>query len=178
MTGYVLDCCTLLNLHCAWGGIWNLKSFPSQFHLGSIVAREVFYVREFDATGRVFDKTLTASDLSSQCALPILFPTEAELDETARLSRWLDDGEAEGLAIAASRGMAFCTDDGAVNRLVLGQDLQVLLVSTPELLQTWARGNANRIASLPAAVKRIAGLGRFTPSRSSPHLDWWIKNLA
>lgn len=177
MNGYVLDGCTLLNLYCAWGGIGNLKAFPATFHIGTAVGSEIHYVREYEAQGYISNRKLSTTDLAQQYPLQQLSLTSRELDLMVHLSRWLDDGEAQGLAIAVSRDLCFCTDDGAVHRLIVAQGLHGRLISTPELLQAWAGEDPGRLASLPSAVRRTTKLGKFTPNRSSPHLSWWRQML-
>ncbi|MCD9098062.1 hypothetical protein LU699_13035 [Luteimonas fraxinea] len=177
MNGYVLDACTLLNLYCAWGGIRNLHAYPVGFHLGTAAASEIHHVREYDSKGCVVDKRMSTTDIGRSYPLRLLSPTPVELDLTVHLARWLGDGEAQGLAIAASRGLFFCTDDGAVQKLLNKERLYAQLISTPELLKVWAGNDLTRLASLPTAVRRVRDLGKFTPNRSSPHLAWWAQQL-
>lgn len=178
MKGYVLDGCTLLNLYCAWGSIESLKAFPAPFHLGTAVAAEIHYVREFDGKGLIVSKKMSAADLSRSYALQVIAPTDPELELTVRLSMWLDDGEAQGLALAASRGMTFCTDDGAVRKVVEVHRLRAGLASTPDLLQAWVGADEQRHAALPRLVKRVTDLGKFRPHRQSHQFDWWMSILA
>lgn len=177
MNGYVLDGCTLINLYCAWGSIANLKAFPAPFNIGTTVASEIHYVRDFDSKGTIVAKQLSTADLARHYALQELTPTPVEIELMVRLSEWLDDGEAQGLAIAASRDMIFCTDDGAVQKVVDAQKMRASLTSTPALLQIWAGEDAHRLSKLPALLKRITELGKFRPHRSSPHLSWWMNLL-
>lgn len=177
MNGYVLDGCTLLNLYSAWGSLANLKDFSEPFHLGPAVASEILYVRDFDVRGDVATKNLTVMEMSRHYLPLELAPTPAEVELMVRLSGFLDDGEAEGLAIAASRCMNFCTDDGAVQKVIDTLGLRVDVTSTPAILLGWASDHPCRIGVLPALVKRITELGRFRPSRSSPHCSWWARML-
>jgi len=177
MTGYVLDACTLINLYCAWGSVANLKAFPAPFHVGTAVAAEIHYVRELDSKGHIFSKKLSTAELSRHYALQELLPSSQEIDLMVKLAKWLGDGEAEGLAIAASRGMVFCTDDGAVRKVVEAQAMPVSLASTPTLLQIWAGQDPHHLNTLPDLVKRVSDLGKFRPHRSDAHLSWWMRNL-
>ncbi|TDK26187.1 hypothetical protein E2F46_06205 [Luteimonas aestuarii] len=177
MNGYVLDSCTLLNLYCAWGSIANLKAFPVRFYLGTGVEAEIHHVREFDARGGIVGKKLSTVELARHYPLEALAPTTAETELMVRMSQWLDDGEAQGLAIAVSRNMVFCTDDGAVRKLLKAQAIEAKLATTPELLQGWAGSDTKRLATLPDAVRRVVELGKFRPHRSSPHFEWWTHTL-
>lgn len=177
MTGYVLDACTLINLYCAWGSVANLKAFPAPFHVGAAVAAEIHYVRDLDSRGHIVSKKLNTSELFRHYSLQELLPNSQEVDLMVKLAKWLGDGEAEGLAIASSRDMVFCTDDGAVRKVVEAERIHVSLASTPTLLQVWAAQNPHHLNTLPDLVKRISDLGKFRPHRSDPHLSWWMRNL-
>jgi len=179
MTGYILDCCTLLNLYCGWGGLQNLNLVGGNFHVGATAASEALYVRDYDSAGALIRRELTFADLHRQCRLPTLkLTSQQELALMVRLASSMDDGEAEGLAMAVCRGLSFCTDDGAVYKLVAAESIKVRLVSTPEILQIWAGGNPERQASLSTVVRRASELAKFRPHRSSPHQDWWDELLA
>jgi predicted nucleic acid-binding protein len=177
MTGYVLDSCTLINLYCAWGSVANLKAFPDPFCVGAAVAAEIHCVREFDSRGHIVGKKLSTPDLARNYALHELKPSAQEVNLMVQLAKFLGDGEAEGLAIAASRDMVFCTDDGAIRKVVEAQGIQVSLASTPTLLQVWAAQSPDNLNSLPNMVKRVTDLCKFRPHRSDAHLSWWMRNL-
>lgn len=179
MTGYILDCCTLLNLYCGWGGLQNLNLVGGNFHIGATVASEAVFVRDYGDAGELIRSELDFTDLRRQCRLATLkLSSQQELALMVRLAASMDDGEAEGLAMAACRGLSFCTDDGAVYKLVAAERMPVRLVSTPEILQAWASADPGRQASLPTVVRRASELARFRPHRSSPHQAWWNNLLA
>lgn len=178
MTGYVLDGCTLINLYCGWGDISGLKTFPSRFSMGAAAASEILYARAFDGNGTVAQQELNLKALSKQYPISVLKPSMTEVGLMVRLARWLDDGEAEGLAIASIRGLVFCSDDGAVHKAAVREGLQTKIVSTPELLQLWGRADAVHEKEMPGVIQRITQLGKFTPSRASPHFEWWFNHLS
>lgn len=174
MTRYVLDCCSVLNLHCGWGGIQNFSHFGNAWCIGEHALAEIKYVRELNASGSIVTCPLTSADLASQFPLTVLrIESDAEADLMVRLAAMLDDGEAEGLALAASRSMTFCSDDAPVLSATASLGISVQIVSTPELLQSWAFNDTTRTAQLPEIVTRITELSRFVPHKSSPHLPWW-----
>lgn len=178
MTCRILDCCTLINLYCGWGGIQKLHDFGDRWCIGTQALGEAKYVREFGADGAVKSRTIDASHLSSHFPLHEL---AVESDEEAALlvrsAALLDDGEAEGLVLAALRGMAFCSDDAVVHRAARELGLTVEIASTAELLQLWAAGDSIRQEQLPGIVRRISVLAKFAPHRKSPHLAWWKAQL-
>lgn len=174
MTGYVLDCCTLLNLYCGWGGVQNLRDIAPPFHLGQRVAAELLFVRDFDGDGSLIEQKLSKDELLRQYRFSTLkLSSPMEEDLMVRLATKLDDGEAEGLALASCRGLIFCSDDKPVVEAARAEGLNTVIVSTPELLQAWAGSHAHRTSALPDIVRRVSVLGRFCPHRSSPHRSWW-----
>jgi hypothetical protein len=179
MTDLVLDCCTLLNLYCGWGGLQKLQEFGPSFHFGQRVADEILFVRDFDDSGLLVDRKLSADELMIQYRFSILqLSSPQEEDLMVRLAARLDDGEAEGLAIASCRGLIFCSDDKPAAEAARAEGLDTVIISTPELLQMWAGSNIMRISALPEIVRRTSTLGRFCPHRSSPHRAWWKEQQA
>lgn len=178
MTGHVLDACTLLNLHCGWGSVAELRHIRSTFHLPPVIASELQYVRDYDSNGDFVKKALSLGELLHQHPFVQPVPSAEEVELAVLLSRRLDDGEAQGIAIAATRGLNFCSDDAAVHKAVRSEGIEVPLVSTAGLLVAWAGTDVQRLAGLPAIVQRIADLGRFKPHAWSPDLPWWEERLA
>jgi len=178
MKGYMLDWCTLLNLYCGWDGVHHFGDFDAPFHTGSAVANEVYYARELDNDGQLIQRKLSIEDLRRQYPLSILqASTPDEMGLLVKLASRLDDGEAEGLAIAACRGYTFCSDDSLVEKVITSERIQVKIISTAELLQIWAGTSAEKVEKMPSVIHRITKLGRFTPNKSSPHFEWWARQL-
>lgn len=178
MTGYVLDCCTLLNLYCGWGGLRELADFAESFHVGKAAEGEILYTFEFQPDGTPFRKSLSVADLRNEYPLARLeMNSQEEMDLMVRLAERLGDGEAEGIALAAARQMIFCSDDKPVAETIRATGLNVRLISTPELLQLWASDDPCRLERMPNIVHRITVLGRFTPRSSNPHVTWWRAQL-
>ena len=179
MSRYVLDCCTLLNLYCGWNGIQNLSQFGQEWHIGQVALSEARYIREFDVNGQIVSRQIDPSHLLGQFSLNVL--SDLSVEEASlriRLSQMLDDGEAEGLALAVSRGYIFCSDDKPVQDAATALKLTTTIVSTSELLRAWAGNDAERAITLPVVIRRITELSRFIPHRSSQHLSWWQQMLA
>lgn len=179
MTCRILDCCTLINLYCGWGGIQKLHDFGGRWCIGAHALSEAKYVREFGAGGAVQSRTIDATALQAQFPLELLaIESDHEAGLLVQTAQLLDDGEAEGLVLAATRGKAFCSDDAVVHRAAVGLGLTVQIMSTPELLLMWADGDVARQEQLPGIVQRISALAKFVPHRTSPHLAWWKSQLA
>lgn len=179
MTRRILDCCTLINLYCGWGGIHNLRHFGNDWCIGAQALAEAKYVREYGQDGSVTSRAIDTSHLKRHFPLKELaIQSDDESDMLIRSAKLLDDGEAEGLVLAALRGSAFCSDDAVVHRAARELGLEVEIVSTPEILLLWAADDESRLQQLPGIVGRISELARFTPHRSSQHLEWWKRQLA
>lgn len=170
----VLDACTLINLHCGWNGVAELATLVPRHYIGQGVANELIYVRDFAPDGSIIQRKLTPAESRLEYPVPVLALAKGrEEDLMVRFAAKIDDGEAEGLAIATQRGYEFCSDDEPVYKLAAAVGLNVRLISTPEILQEWAQGDSLRTARLPEVVRRIETLARFRPHRASPHLAWW-----
>jgi hypothetical protein len=179
MSRYVLDCCTLLNLYCGWSGIQNLSQFGQEWHIGQVALSEAQYIREFGVNGQIVSQQIDPSHLLGQFSLKVLSDlSDEEASLRIKLAHMLDDGEAEGLALATYRGYTFCSDDKPVQEAATALKLPTPIVSTPDLLQVWASNDAQRTTMLRSVIRRITELSRFTPHRSSPHLSWWQQMLA
>lgn len=178
MTSRVLDACTLINLHCGWNGVGELLNLGIQHFVGDVVSTELIYVRELDEHGLIVQRKLTREESRLEYPVPVLsMASPAEQGMMVRFAAKIDDGEAEGLAIAHARGFVFCSDDEPVHKLVRAEGLGVGLITTPEILLAWANGDPVRAARLPEVIRRIATLARFRPHRTSPHLAWWEQQL-
>ncbi len=88
-----------------------------------------------------------------------------------RLAGDLDDGEAMALAIARLRGWTLATDDRKAKRFA--DDLDVPVVTTPELMQRWAKASKIRPAKLRTLLSNIQHCARFVPAEDAPGYDWW-----
>jgi hypothetical protein len=178
MTSRILDACTLINLHCGWNGVGELSNLGIHHFVGDVVSAELIYVRHIDEHGLIVQRKLTFEESRLEYPIPVLsMVSKVEQEMMIRFAAKIDDGEAEGLAIANARGFVFCSDDEPVRKLVQSEGLGVRLISTPEILQAWANGDQARAARLPDVVRRITTLARFRPHRASPHLAWWEQQL-
>ncbi|MDH5824203.1 hypothetical protein QFW77_14575 [Luteimonas sp. RD2P54] len=124
-------------------------------------------------------RTIDAAHLKLHYPLKELtIDSDDEAEMLIRSAALLDDGEAEGLVLAALRGCCFCSDDAVVHRAARDLGLTVKILSTPEILLLWAGNDDDRLHQLPGIVARISELARFTPHKNSQHLAWWRRHLA
>jgi predicted nucleic acid-binding protein len=174
MGHYVLDACALVNLHCGWGGLAELREFGESWSIGDIALGEAMFVREFDASGGLFKVTLNSAAVLAQSGLHVISLDGA--DEQASLIEFameLDDGEAQALALAVHRKRVLVTDDRPAIRVASGLHPTVQTMGTPEILMAWANANPKHRVRLPEVVRRVAVLGPFQLKKTSPHYEWW-----
>jgi len=177
MSRYVLDCCSLLNLYCGWGGIRELNDFGENWGIGQTALREARYVYEFESDGSRARVEISQESLLRQHPLSILRLNSSEIPLLVELAAKLDDGEAEGMVLAFRRGLVFVSDDRPTQRVATELGFSTPIVSTPELLIEWAGDNPERLNRLPSIVRRIEQLAKFRPHKGSPHLAWWLEIL-
>lgn len=172
MRGYILDCCTLLNLYCGWGGIRELSSVLGPWTIGQRALSEAQYARDFAGDGIIKAIPLGPESILEQHAISVFsVESDSEIELFVEMANRLDDGEAECIALAAERSLTLCTDERLAQNEAAARGIEI--ATTPQILEAWASASPSRREQLPSIVSRIEILARFTPHRSSPHLDWW-----
>jgi predicted nucleic acid-binding protein len=170
----IIDCCSLINLYTGWNGLSELRAFGKTWYVGESVLSEAQYTRDFNPNGNPLTVNL---DLASLVDAGVLqrarAETEEEIEWYVRLATDLDDGEAQALAIAKTRGYVLLTDDAKATRLAATPDLMVKTVSTPAILREWVTLDTAHRARLPDILKRVSSLVRFRPRRADPDYSWW-----
>ena len=173
MSHYILDACALINLHCGWGGLAELRTFGASWSIGNTALREALFVRDFDLNGDICRVTLDPQAVVADGNLQVLTLDNAQ--EHASLVEFaleLDDGEAQALSLALHRERILVTDDRPAVRVASGP-VGVQTMGTPEILTAWANLNPQQRHRLPAVVRRMSVLGPFQLKKSSPHYGWW-----
>lgn len=174
MSHYLSDCCSLINLHCGFGGIQALHEVGTAWHIGDIALGEAQYARELDSAGKSVKVDLAPHILSAQYPLGVLtLDTSEERALYIELAKVMGDGEAQAFALAHFRNLPLLIDDFAAIKGFARTRLDVTTVSTPEVLVAWAGSDDQRLKRLPEIVERIDLLARFCPHKTSPHLPWW-----
>lgn len=101
---------------------------------------------------------------------------QAELDlftQYAMLFR--SDGEAMCLALAQSRGWQIATDDRRA--ISIGQQNGLVVISSPQLVRTWADNDHPDHQALVKALNNIEVFAQFRPNSSMPEYQWWLDQL-
>lgn len=139
--------------------------------IGPQVLSEALFV-EGDVPG-----TQLAVDLNPFFAANVLIQTELSLAETelfVTLAADIDDGDAQVLAIASSRGLTAASDDRRAQRKAI--ELGVRVIGTAELVLRWAPTVAPEAAA--EAVRRIEARAHYFPSPAHPLREEWDRRRA
>lgn len=177
MSSAVVDACCLIDLLASGCAAEILRASGYRWHLPRAVEREMRYVRQHDPD-RECGYREEPADLEPLLASGLLELAEPasqdELAEFVRFARMFrSDGEAMCLALAGSRGWAVASDDRKARRLATKAGLMV--VSTPNLLRTWAETNAVERARVRQVLASIEQLARFRPTDDFPESGWWTE---
>jgi predicted nucleic acid-binding protein len=87
------------------------------------------------------------------------------------LATEVDDGEAQVLAVGMHRGLVVATDDRRARSVVT--HLGVGLLSTPELVVTWAAADETQAVNVTRAILDIEVRARYRPRAADPHRATW-----
>ncbi len=166
----VLDACVVINLVATNRPLLEYSPSGTPFLLGERAAEEALYLAPADETEpqRIDIAAPPTSD-----GVQIVRLAGEENGLFVELAHMLDDGEAEAMAIAASRGMALATDDRKARRVATELPSAIRLVSTSDLMRSWASTNEIADAAVSAALVAIERRASFVPARNDPNREWW-----
>ena len=172
MPNAIIDACCFINIYATGELRGFLKDSAWGWHIPTAALAESLFIR---ATGDEDDDK--REPIEPQPYLDENLITLVEVGDTdeaelyVRLAGDLDDGEAMALAIARLRGWTLATDDRKAKRFA--DDLDVPVVTTPELMQRWAKASKIRPAKLRTLLSNIQHCARFVPAEDAPGYDWW-----
>lgn len=178
MSHFILDACALVNLHCGWGGLGELRNFGTSWSIGDTALKEAMFVRDFAPNGDILKVTLDSAAVVAEGNLHVLsLNGEQEHAAFIEFAMELDDGEAHAMSLALHRERVLATDDRPAIR-VASQLITVQTIGTPEILTAWVNANPEQRHRLPEIIRRVNVLGPFQLKKSSPHYGWWQALLA
>jgi predicted nucleic acid-binding protein len=173
----ILDSCVLLNLAASDEIADIIASIDGATFVCTAARKEALFLRDQTDAGVLVP--LAIDDLLGGARIQVSdLATDDEEEQFVLLARDLDDGEAMSMAIAASRGMRFASDDQKARRVFV--DLvssPARLISTSDILKRWAETHAVTPQRLRDALRRIGVRARFTPSRRDPNAFWWQQSM-
>ena len=172
----ILDACCLLNL-CATGRLREFATaLPHQLVVADyVLEREALYVWIPDSTGGSTERTrIDVSPLVAEGLIAVVrldHPEEEAL--FVDLAASVDDGEAVTGALALCRGYLVATDDRKARRILLERDQGLGLVSTLELVKSWAEATSIADSELRNALEAIRSGASYVPGERDPLYEWW-----
>jgi hypothetical protein len=175
MTTVALDCCSILSLYAGWNGLEELRRFDYAFVASSISLNEASYSRDFS-----IDNSICRVELGKEAILSAGVIREVELgsareeDCFIQLARRIDDGEAETIAICASRGYVFVTDDRLARTVAATVIASELIRDTPSLLSEWQTLFEVPASRLGEVLRRVSVLAKYLPPPNHPLRTWWL----
>lgn len=179
MSDSIVDSCCIINLYAAGDLSSLLPPLGVRLHVPEKVLEESLYIRQ--------PNPADAAKLMQQVVdlLPVIeagllhrcdLEGEEELSLFVHLATTLDDGEAACLAIAKVRDWALATDDRKARREAAG--LEVPVVTTPELVKTWADTTKATEAAVAKVLRNIQDYARFIPHKTMPLHSWWLDTVS
>jgi predicted nucleic acid-binding protein len=162
----IVDACTGINVLATgrWAEIFAAGGW--QPVMPRQAAAETLFVYEEDGERKPVD----LGAMADAGMLEIWEPVDDEVGEMLRHVVRLGAGEAASLAIGRSRGLPLATDDRPA-RAAAAEEPAVRVISTAELMHTWAKGRPAQ--DVRAALAAIAGRAAFRPPLSDPLAEWW-----
>ena len=136
------------------------------------VLREAIYIYSDDqrTAKRLIDEELLSLEAVAFSAIDLSAP---EIALSVQFAANVDDGEAETLAVATSRGLDVLTDD--IAGLRLAKSLKIRVVTTLDLVQQWAAAvDANTVAN---ALKSLRLRANYAVPRSHHLAQWYAEHL-
>jgi predicted nucleic acid-binding protein len=169
----VLDACVLLNLLATERTDEIIEALSVRCIVSSAVCSEALYLRSDDPpSGK---RPVSLEPLVSRGSLQVRhLQNEAEEAWYVRYSGDLDDGEAMSLAIAHACQYRLATDDRKARRVAAAAGVQ--LMSTAQILKSWAECRDVSPAVLQTALRLIEAAARFRPGDRDPLANWWSES--
>ena len=180
MPSATIDACCLIDLLASGHAEAVLRACGYVWYLPVAVRGEVQFVRQTDPTdpGKFSVVPVDLTPLISAGVLRMCQPDDLpELDRfTQYATLFRSDGEAMCMALAESRGWLIATDDKKAIRI--GQQSGLTVLSSPQLVKTWADNAHPDQPTLVKALQDIEVLAQFRPNSTMPACQWWLDQLA
>jgi predicted nucleic acid-binding protein len=167
------DACVLINL-LAGGRFEDIaRGCGFRFAIASVVAQEALFLLNADSGER---EKINLQQWRERGILEFLsLESEAEKLRYIEMTRDLEDGEAESIAIAEARGHALATDDKKARNIIQRRALKIELWSTCGLLQHWQSKCSISEEDLVRVLANISSRAKYRPKFGHPDFDWWAR---
>ena len=173
----LLDACCLINLVATGCFSEALNNDDWRYAWSAIIAdKEALYIQQESKTldGVLEYVKIDSRAMAAKSGGQIIEVGEvSEFDLYVRLAVSLDDGEAHGLAVAKKLDYCFGTDDRKAIRIASLPEIEVRVITTPEIVKHWLE--ARLITEEPRVLlSKIERYGRFRPRPDHVLADWWV----
>jgi hypothetical protein len=156
-----------------------VKALGHSWYVAESVLSEAQSVGKFQADGKIERVPIDFAALQESQVIASVKPeSDAEISDYVDFSIELDDGEAQSLAIAKHRGFVLLTDDRKAIRIAQLPDVNVGVLTTPQILRQWSAIDPENASRIPGILSRIQVLARFSPRKGSPESEWWEDQLS
>lgn len=168
----VLDACVAINLAATGRPLREFAPPGGTLWLCRRAANEAVYLElPGEEPGR---EHLDLGAAGKRAQVQVVNLRHDEYASFVEFASMVDDGEAEALAICASRHLVLATDDRKARRIALERDVPVRLTSTASMMRHWATREPRPAPLLIRAVLRsIETRARFFPANSDRDFEWW-----
>jgi hypothetical protein len=173
---WYIDACPLINLYASGRLAEIVTVLGLQVKVTPRVVAETKFVYARNDLERGDEIPINLELLFSNKIVTSTSPlTDEENTEFLMLTSLIDDGEAEVIASAISRGGGVITDDGSTLKKMplLYPDLPML--TTISLVKQWASKVGITSAEIREVLLNIQIGGNFDPPRSEPERVWWLE---
>ena len=176
MPDAIVDACCFINLYATGDLRGFLTGLAWEWHIPSVALAESLFIRVTSDEGDDKRESIEPQPYIDDSLITLVDVGDADEAELyVRLAGDLDDGEAMALAITKLRGWTLATDDRKAKRFA--RDLDVPVITTPELMQNWAKASKIRPAKLKTLLSNIQNCARFVPAEDAPGYDWWMNAI-
>ncbi len=173
MPDAIVDACCFINLYATGDLRGFLTELAWAWHIPSAALAESLYIRATSDKGDDKREAIEPQPYINENLITLVNVGDTDEAELyVRLAADLDDGEAMALAIARLRGWTLATDDRKAKRFA--GNLGVPVVTTPELMERWAKASRMHPAKLKTLLSNIQSGARFAPADDAPEFDWWM----
>ena len=176
----LLDASCLLNLY-ATGRMQDIaQSVGYQLEVADYVLEyETLYVVQPNSAGTEEERVPVVLEHLIHCGLLSVVELEGHdvLGSFVQLASLVDDGEAATGALALHRDCSIAIDDRKARR-VFGELMPgVELVSTLEIMRSWAAEGPISASELRDALRAMQAGASYFPGRRDPLYDWWMSAM-
>jgi predicted nucleic acid-binding protein len=168
-----VDADVLMNLLATGCATEILRALELTLLAGATVSGELLYLESREVTGQREQIDFTPAEEAGVLNKVIL--EDRELGLVIALAQLVDDGEAEVIAIALTRGIVMATDDRKARRIALERGASLL--STPELLHRWQDLSSVPAQRMTHVLKLVNRRSRYRPPTTHSLYDWWMSLL-